>query len=660
MPMYSKLLLCHKMLLGILVLLIVFGLLSAGFFHWLLKTRLTREYVSNFRVVAESISYRIGSLIKAGNSDSLSQLLQLERDLDHRIVYLIAMGIKGQVLAHTFRGQLPPVLEKAVNRNKGDFGTGFHQVTLLGQTLLEVDYPVRVEGLTVGVLRVGVSTSAIALFWQRITLFFLLMLVAFIGTVLLFAWCFFRYITRPIVTLSRVADSISVGNLDVDIDFGFHVNCWEIKQCGHTDCGAYMNSSVQCWFVDGTPCEGYDPRFPQKLAGCKRCEVYQAHRGDELVQLADSFKHMVHVLKSSRQELEKSNNIQKNLINNSFDGIIATDEAGAVRIFNRMARTLTGYSEEEVVGRFTLSDFFEQDLSHRIDRPLHKGRNGVLSGFLPTENFIKVKDAEPVAIRLAGITLMEKGHRVGRVLFFQDLREITKLRRDLIQSERLAATGQTVASISHSIKNILVGLKGGVYVYNRGKRLKNETISEDGWKMIEKNIQIISELVMDLLSYAKNRQPMFQECDPREVIQSVIETMMKKADQNCVELSGEVMENVGQTFLDPHAIHQCLINLVSNAIDAVPPDRRGHVTISASSVDNCGIEFTVVDNGIGMSREVQEKILKGMFSTKGAKGTGLGLLVVQKIVAEHKGRLKITSEEKRGSTFRIILPGYRE
>ncbi|MBW2306610.1 MAG: PAS domain S-box protein [Deltaproteobacteria bacterium] len=660
LPFYSKLLLRHKLLLGTLVHLIIFGLLGAGFFYWLLKTQLTRDYVSNFRVVAESLSYRTGSLIQAGDSHSLSQLLQHERDLDHRIVYLIATGPGGQVLAHTFRGRVPPSLDIAVNPEAEGFGTGFNKVTYLGRTLLEVGYPVNVDGRIVGVLRVGVSTSAIAMFWQRITLFFLLMLAAFIGAMLLFSWGFFRYITRPILTLTRVADSISVGNLDVEIDFGFHVNCWELKQCSHTDCGAYMNSSVQCWFVDGTPCEGYDPRFPQKLAGCRRCEVYQAHRGDELVQLADSFKHMVHVLKISRRDLEKSNSLQKNLINNSFDGIIAGDETGTVRIFNRMAQVLTGYSEEEVIGTFTLSDFFDQDLSHRIDHPLHRGKDGVLSGFLPTENFIKIKDAEPVAVRLSGITLMEEGRRVGRVLFFQDLREIKKLRRELIQSERLAATGQTVASVSHSIKNILVGFKGGVYVYKRGRRLKDDKLERDGWRMIEKNIQIISELVVDLLNYAKDRQPILQECDPREVLHDVLDTMMNKAHQNGVELEGKVVGDIGRTFFDPHAIHQCLVNLVSNAIDAVPPDRTGHVAVSACSGGNGGIEFTVTDNGTGMSPEIQDKILRGMFSTKGSKGTGLGLMVVQKIVSEHKGRLKITSEAGRGATFRIILPGCQE
>jgi len=76
---------------------------------------------------------------------------------------------------------------------------------------------------------------------------------------------FLIYATKPIVTLTRIADEIALGNLDIDILFGTHVNCWEIKKCLHKDCVAYTNTAIQCWFVDGTPCEGYEPKFPEKL-----------------------------------------------------------------------------------------------------------------------------------------------------------------------------------------------------------------------------------------------------------------------------------------------------------------------------------------------------------------------------------------------------------
>jgi signal transduction histidine kinase len=103
-------------------------------------------------------------------------------------------------------------------------------------------------------------------------------------------------------------------------------------------------------------------------------------------------------------------------------------------------------------------------------------------------------------------------------------------------------------------------------------------------------------------------------------------------------------------------MHQCLLNIVSNAIDAIPPDRQGRVEVTTFRDGENRLCFKVLDNGVGMNREIKDKILKGMFSTKGSKGTGLGLLVVQKIVQEHQGKLEIDSKKGEGSEFLVSLP----
>jgi signal transduction histidine kinase len=118
----------------------------------------------------------------------------------------------------------------------------------------------------------------------------------------------------------------------------------------------------------------------------------------------------------------------------------------------------------------------------------------------------------------------------------------------------------------------------------------------------------------------------------------------------------EYKGNFDNIYLDSYSLHQCLMNLVSNAIDAIPPERPGHIAIRVESQNEHGIIFEVSDNGVGMNEEIKKKAFQGMFSTKGSKGTGLGLLVINKIVSEHGGTVEVSSKINQGATFRIWLP----
>ncbi|MBW1719330.1 MAG: hypothetical protein JRJ43_07165 [Deltaproteobacteria bacterium] len=113
-----------------------------------------------------------------------------------------------------------------------------------------------------------------------------------------------KFVTKPLSNLTRLSDEISYGK--TDLDFGREVKCWDIEKCTKTDCPAYGNTATMCWYMDGTLCFGQPSgSFPEKLEECRQCEVYKTHVGDETVQLADSFKHMVSKLDISEKEIKK-------------------------------------------------------------------------------------------------------------------------------------------------------------------------------------------------------------------------------------------------------------------------------------------------------------------------------------------------------------------
>ena len=243
------------------------------------------------------------------------------------------------------------------------------------------------------------------------------------------------------------------------------------------------------------------------------------------------------------------------------------------------------------------------------------------------------------------------------------VREIKWLQQELIKSERLAAIGQTVGSLAHYLKNILFGLKGGVYLVNTASK-ENETDSlKTGWDIVERNMGRISDLVLDLIEYSKESELEYGPCFPNELANKVCAAMEARAKEYSVEIIKDFDPSLREVLLDAKGIHRCLLNLVSNAIDACLFDtskEKQWVVRVRTILDNDGtVRFEVSDNGCGMDEEVKEKIFTSFFTTKEGRGTGLGLLITQKIVQEHGGTITVESQPGKGSTFTTRLP-YRD
>jgi len=248
---------------------------------------------------------------------------------------------------------------------------------------------------------------------------------------------------------------------------------------------------------------------------------------------------------------------------------------------------------------------------------------------------------------------------MGGVAFFQDLTEIKKLEHELINSERLGAIGQTVAGMAHGIKNILAGFKGGRYLVDLGINKNNTEKLVNGWEMIKRNIDQTSDLVLDLLSYSKEREPEHQDCFPNSIADDICELVKEMARSHDVDIVKDFSTAIGEVSMDPNTVHQCLLNLVSNAIDACAFDdnvgKKHAVHVRTALEGEATIRFEVSDNGAGMTDSVKAKLFSSFFSTKGAKGTGLGLLVTRKLIEEHHGSIDVVSDLNQGTTFIMKL-----
>lgn len=232
--------------------------------------------------------------------------------------------------------------------------------------------------------------------------------------------------------------------------------------------------------------------------------------------------------------------------------------------------------------------------------------------------------------------------------------------RKLLEAERLAAVGQTVAGLAHAIKNITGGLTGGIFVLEKGIELDNKKYLCQGREMVEGNVKKIKDMAMDLLNYAKDREPGYQLCDPNKPAKEVFDLMIARAREYGVTLELDLDKNLPDAWLDPEGVHRCLLNLVTNAIDACAEvgtsSEKGEVILRSHKPAGWAVEYHVVDNGCGMDEETRAKIFHSFFSTKGSRGTGLGLMLAKKIVDEHEGVIEVESEKGKGSKFSLRLP----
>ena len=177
------------------------------------------------------------------------------------------------------------------------------------------------------------------------------------------------------------------------------------------------------------------------------------------------------------------------------------------------------------------------------------------------------------------------------------------------------------------------------------------------------NIGKISDLVLNMLIYSKEREPEYEACEPNGIVNDVYELVMDKAGENRVEIAIEPDDSIGEVIMDPGIIHEVLLNLASNAVDAClfDEDLSKHwiVKLKTAKVPGNIIKFDVSDNGAGMNEEVLQKLFTSFFSTKGHRGTGLGLMVTRKLIEEHNGKIEVTSRLNEGTTFTVQLP-YRD
>jgi len=346
-------------------------------------------------------------------------------------------------------------------------------------------------------------------------------------------------------------------------------------------------------------------------------------------------------VQAGREELQELGELHRRIVDNVSSGLLTVTRAEEISSFNQEAEHITGFEASEMLGR-PLSELFpnlgpievaeqqrriELEYSDRGGRKLHLGMS---------LSWLRNPAGAPE----------------GAILIFQDLTHLVEMQEQLRKSERLGAIGQLAAGLAHEIRNPLASLSGAVELLAAdlpNSDRHSQTLSQ----IVQRETARLNRLVTDFLTYARPGPGHSEPVPLRGLFDDIAELVARDAS-----LGSEVKVDVPaelEALGNPDQLRQVFWNLVLNAAQSDPSDRAVHVR--AARLDD-GVEVSIEDRGCGIAPATMDRLFEPFYTTK-AKGTGLGLATVHRVVEAHGGRIGITSEPGRGTTVRVFLPRSR-
>jgi two-component system, sensor histidine kinase FlrB len=247
------------------------------------------------------------------------------------------------------------------------------------------------------------------------------------------------------------------------------------------------------------------------------------------------------------------------------------------------------------------------------------------------------------------------GEAEGRIVLAEDVTDVIHRRTAAARNQRLAAMGEMAVQIVHQIRNPMGSIELFASMLRRDLAGQPEPAALAG--KVQQGIKSLNLIIGNLLSFAKGAEPDVRPVDLQDLIEAAITELDGPIRQRGIRVAARVKAEAAVARVDPELWRQALLNLLDNAVQAMPGG--GDLTVAASreAVDGgaAALRLTVADTGAGMSASVRERVFNPFFTTK-ERGAGLGLALVHNIVKAHGGAIEVESAEGQGSKFTITLP----
>ena len=323
-------------------------------------------------------------------------------------------------------------------------------------------------------------------------------------------------------------------------------------------------------------------------------------------------------------------------------------QAGKFAYVNPKFVSITGYAEKELIGKDSMAIVREDYRQH-----VHQCAVAMLKGenLTPYEFCVLDKSRSTHRVMETVTPVIYRGKRA--VLgYFMDVTQLHQIK------DNLSTLGLMLGTISHSLRGCLTGLNASLYLIETGFYRNRPAQIEEGLDVTKLMADRIRKLVLDILYYSKDRDLEIEEVEVWRFAKDVAIQMERRIKAANIEFISEISRDCGFFEIDPEIIRAALINILENAMEACIEDLRNipHWIRFTIRADSANVYFEISDNGPGMDKEQASKIFQLFSSSKGKRGTGIGLFVTRKVILKHGGIIAVDSSPNKGAQFRITLP----
>jgi PAS domain S-box-containing protein len=368
--------------------------------------------------------------------------------------------------------------------------------------------------------------------------------------------------------------------------------------------------------------------------------------------------------KRMEKEILDLKNFNESIIESMEAGLLTVDLNGVITSLNTGGRHILGWTAEEVLGRPLESVFKPKEVESLMSR-------GSVTGnpLSRRETELTLKSGKKASI---GFTVTDRIdnrlRKVGTIISFRDITLIKQMQTEVIRMDRLASLGVLSSGIAHEIKNPLAGIKSLAQACD--EEFEPDDTRREYLARIIRQVNRLDDLLRTFFAYAKPKPPDRKSHPVHEILKEVSHLLSKKMENTRILYSADVPDELPEVMVDAQQIQQVFLNLLLNAIDAMPdggklavrasvskPSLRGLIrkNLSDGRADIKFVEILVSDSGTGIPPDKLETVFNPFFSTK-PNGLGLGLSIVYRIIEDHSGDIQVNSRPSRGTQFRIYLP----
>jgi len=364
-------------------------------------------------------------------------------------------------------------------------------------------------------------------------------------------------------------------------------------------------------------------------------------------QIREYAEHLEEKIAERTRDLKESEERLKSIFAASPDAITVIDLAGNIIECTEQSVIMHGStSREQLIGKNAFQFIAEKDRQQAIESMKSTFEQGLIRN---AEYSLVANDGREYPVELSASVLREaSGQPVGFVAVIKDISERKQMEQKLLKAERLAAIGEVAAMVGHDLRNPLTGIAGAAYYLKTKLGPVMDKKSIEMVELIEKDIEYSNKILTDLLDYSRTIRLDLTESTPKAIVE---EALVRADVPENVHVINKARSKPGVN-VDIEALVRAFVNVIRNAIDAMP--NGGTLTIS-STQSGVDLEIAFKDSGIGMSEDVLKRLWTPFFTTK-AKGMGLGLSICRRIIEAHNGRISVRSAEGKGTTFTVTLP----